>query len=153
LVFEAVFAVTFFGFAVTFFGFAVLFLAFEVCFLDLDALCAFLPEVFVTVVLAVVVLPLVVTVVVALVSPDFVVTVFVAGGAALAVAIAGVAMIASAATELMSFFIKSSSFRQISAGEELLFPAKSQSRFIAIKACSWRFAECALPQVEAQARV
>jgi hypothetical protein len=100
-------------------------------------------DVLVTVVLAVVVLPLVLTVVVALVSPDFVVTVFVAGVAALAVAIAGVAMIARAATELMSFFIKSSSFRQTCAGEVLLSPVKSQSRFMAIKACSWPPFECA----------
>jgi len=140
-------------FAVTFLGFAVLFFAFDTCFLDFEALCAFLPEVFVTVVLAVVVLPLVVTVVVALVSPDFVVTVFVAGVAVLAVAMAGVAMIANAATELMSFFINSSSFRQISTGELLLFPAESQCCFIAIKACSWPIFECALPQVEARARV
>ena len=65
--------------------------------------------VLVIVVLAVVVLPLVETVVVALVSPDLVVTVFV-DGAALGAAMAGVATIASAATELISLFILSSSF-------------------------------------------
>jgi hypothetical protein len=64
----------------------------------------------VTVVFAVVVLPLVVTVVVAFVLPDLVVTVFVEGAAFVA-AIAGVAMIASAATELINFFMFSSSFR------------------------------------------
>jgi hypothetical protein len=63
----------------------------------------------VIVVFAVVVSPFVETVVVALVLPDLVVTVFV-DGAAFATAMAGVATIASAATELISFFMHSSSF-------------------------------------------
>jgi hypothetical protein len=58
----------------------------------------------VIVVLAVVVLPLVDTVVVALVLPDLVVTVFV-DGVAFGAATAGLAMIASAATELINIFI------------------------------------------------
>jgi hypothetical protein len=65
----------------------------------------------VTVVFAVVVLPLVVTVVVAFSVGDLVVTVFVEGGAAFVAATAGVARIASAATELIKDFISSSSCR------------------------------------------
>jgi len=59
----------------------------------------------VIVVLAVVVLPLVETVVVALVLPDFVVTVLVDAVVDFWAATAGLARIASAATELINVFI------------------------------------------------
>jgi len=68
------------------------------------------------VVFAVVVLPLVETVVVAFSVGDLVVTVFVDGDV-FGAAIAGLAMIASAATELINVFIFSSSSRQECAGE------------------------------------
>jgi hypothetical protein len=71
---------------------------------DLLERWAVLADAFVTVVFAVVVLPLVETVVVALVLPDFVTTVFVLGEA-FAAAAAGAATIASAATELINLFI------------------------------------------------
>jgi hypothetical protein len=70
----------------------------------------------VTVVLAVVVLPLVETVVVAFSVGDLVVTVFVDEDV-FGAAIAGLAMIASAATEQINLFISSSSSRQECAGE------------------------------------
>jgi hypothetical protein len=90
------------------------FFALEEAFLDeaiffelLLLLWAILPDVLVMVVFAVVVLPLVETVVVALVVPDLVVTVFDDGvfDGVFEAASAGVAIIASAATELISFFI------------------------------------------------
>jgi hypothetical protein len=122
-----------------------IFLPFEECFFIecflacVFALCFFalcFDFDFVIVVLAVVVLPLVETVVVALVLPDFVVTVFVAVGALVA-ATAGVAIIASAATELISFFI----WYLLVPGTDaparwLIFTGKSQSCFTPIKACS-----------------